>query len=111
VQGPMERAGRGTRQDLQDGGKFILKVLSGFPGFAPSPGQSGVGGEMASFETEASPPSRRRPPQTPLVWVPQLDRSDWTNCTELQYFLEYLARILGRLAGPLKQPAASRSTF
>jgi len=88
-----------------------LKVLSSFPGFAPNPGHSGVGGEMASSETEASPPSRRRPPQTPLVQGKQLDRTDWTNCTELQYFLEYLAGILWRLAGPLKQPAASRSTF
>ncbi len=39
----------------------MVKVLSKFPGLW-GPGRSGAGGEMASSETEASPPSRRRPP-------------------------------------------------
>jgi hypothetical protein len=42
----------------------MVKVLFEVSRAVGSLGQGGAGGEMASSETEASPPSRRRPPQS-----------------------------------------------
>jgi hypothetical protein len=60
-------------------------------------GEGGVGGEMASSETEASPPSRRRPPR--------MQRRDCpTGQSELSCHT-FMITLLGfpEPAGPLKQ--------
>jgi hypothetical protein len=57
------------------------------------PGAGGVGGEMASSETEASPPSRRRPPPSGR-YDPQSGRN-WTSSRYCNTFMITLLAPLG----------------
>ncbi|VXB94213.1 hypothetical protein ARTHRO9AX_20317 [Arthrobacter sp. 9AX] len=57
--------------------------------------KSGAGGEMASSETEASPPSRRRPPRFTNGFATGNAGPNWTNHLPCHTFVIILLGPIG----------------